>query len=83
MPEGWTQRIYSNLLAHAKCEKVNWNIFQEYISIYFSTHSEKYFWNVFIEFGTLFLNSHGSTDLTLCGLMRPYGDKDLGQHWLR
>ena len=23
------------------------------------------------------------TDLTYCGLVTPYGDRDLGQHWLR
>ena len=26
---------------------------------------------------------HHSTSLTHCGLVTPYGNKDLGQHWLR
>ena len=25
----------------------------------------------------------GANELTHCGLMMPYGDIDLGQHWLR
>ena len=28
-------------------------------------------------------NKLGSPSLTHCGLMTPYGDRDLGQHWLR
>ena len=38
-----------------------------------------------LEIGNLksWLNFPGSSELTHCGLVTPYGDRDLGQHWLR
>ena len=53
------------------------------------THSEKFLLiceNLFewsVETYLKHLSANGKLCLTHCGLVRPYGDRDLGQHWLR
>ena len=75
-------RFFAFVYEHVCCFlfEFHWKVFTKrqltdngFIIIW--THDGIDYWRFYV--------SHGLNELTYCGLVTPYGDRDLGQHWLR
>ena len=72
--------IFSTSYFFPALPKVKWEIL--YISKKIYAHM-KFDWALTIKIAKMSHDLRDHLGLTHCGLVMPYGDRDLGQHWLR